>query len=103
MARNKKWTNEEDDVLIRYVRNHPQNLKKCFMMVSEHLTDAGTPRTPSAVAAHWYTAASKKPDALCFFTASEQHVSRNRKNGEGVESTANIWRRLVRAISSLFE
>jgi hypothetical protein len=53
------------------------------------------------VSAHWYQSLSKKPEALCFFTASEKHVSRNRKNGAGVESNSSIWRRLVAAIRNI--
>ena len=96
-----KWSAEEDAVLLRYVKNYPHNLHKSFMMVSEHLSDAGTPRTPTAVKAHWYSVLSKKPEALCFFTASAKHVSKNRKNGMGVESTPSIWRRLLNVIRGL--
>lgn len=98
---NKRWSNEEDAVLLRYVRNYPHNLHQCFLMVSEQLTDAGTPRTLGGVASHWYTVLSKKPEALCFFTASSKHVSKNRKNGMGVESTPSIWRRLLNIIRNL--
>lgn len=97
----RKWTAEEDQILLRYVRNYPHNLSKCFIMVSEHLTDSGIPRTPTGVQAHWYTVLSKKQDALCFFTASAKHVAKNRKNGAGVESTPSIWRRLLRIIRGL--
>lgn len=98
---NKKWTAEEDAVLLRYVRNYPHNLHKCFLMVSEHLTDAGTPRSVTGVQAHWYSVLSKKPESLCFFTASAKHVSKNRKNGEGVVSNTSIWRRLLNVIRGL--
>lgn len=92
----KRWTQAEDDRLLRQVRSFPQNLHKCFTLVSEELG-----RTPSAVAGHWYTSLSKKPEALCFFTASPKHVSRNRKNGMGVESNSSIWRRLMSVIRNL--
>jgi hypothetical protein len=98
---NKKWTAEEDAVLLRYVRNYPHNLHKCFLMVSEHLTDAGTPRSVTGVQAHWYSVLSKKPESLCFFTASAKHVSKNRKNGECVASNTSIWRRLLNVIRGL--
>lgn len=98
---NKKWTAEEDAVLLRYVRNYPHNLHKCFLMVSEHLTDAGTPRSVTGVQAHWYSVLSKKPESFCFFTASAKHVSKNRKNGEGVASNTSIWRRLLNVIRGL--
>lgn len=98
---NRKWTSHEDTLLLRYVRNYPHNLHRCFLLVSEQLTDEGFPRTPTAVQAHWYSVLSKKPDVLCFFTASAKHVSKNRKNGMGTESNASIWRRLLNVIRNL--
>ena len=94
---NKRWTRQEDQRLLRQVRQFPQNLHKCFLIVAE-----ATGRTEGAVANRWYSKLSKDPEALCFFTASSKHVSRNRKNGAGVESSASIWRRLVNVINELF-
>lgn len=97
MSRNyRKWTREEDQRILRQVKAFPQNLSKCFMLVAEEID-----RTPSAVANHWYTKVSKDPEALCFFTASPVHISKNRKNGAGVESNGSIWRRLLRIIRGL--
>ena len=93
---NRKWTEEEDNRLLRQVRAFPQNLNRCFLIVSEEIG-----RTPGAVANHWYTVVSKKPDSVCFFTASPKHVSRNRKNGNGVESNRSIWQRLMSVIRDL--
>ena len=97
----RKWSVEEDEILLRYVKAGMFNLSKTFIMVSEHLTDNGTPRTPGAVSSHWYTVVSRKPEALCFFTASSKHVAKNRKNGKGVDSTPSIWRRLLAVIRNL--
>ena len=98
---NKKWNEVEDQILLRYVRANPINLHKAFVMVSEHLTDIGHPRSVGGVQAHWYTVLSKKPESKCFFTASARHVSMNRKNGAGVASTASIWRKLLSIIKNL--
>ena len=95
-TKSKRWTASEEARLINQVRVFPQNLHKCFLIVSEE-----TGRTPGAVANHWYTVTSKKPENMCFFTASEKHVSKNRKNGIGEESNSNIWRRLVRIIRNI--
>ena len=93
---NKRWTRAEDLRLIRQVQTFPQNLHKCFLIVSEELG-----RTESAVSGRWYTHISQDPTNLCFFTASAKHVSKNRKNGMGEESNNTIWRRLVSIIRSI--
>ena len=94
--RNSRWTNEEDDLLIRYIKARPQNLNYCFLMVAEI-----TGRTKSAVSAHWYQRLSKRPDLWLFITASPHHVSRNRKNSMGEESSESVWRRILRAIRNI--
>lgn len=93
---NKRWTIAEDERLARQVKAFPQNLHKCFLMVAEELG-----RTESAVAGRWYQHVSKDPANVCFFTASPRHVSKNRKNGEGVETNTSIWRRLLNVIRGL--
>lgn len=66
------------------------------MAVSEY-----TGRSISAVAGRWYTAVSKKPDSTCFFTASQEQISINRKSGIGMECTNDIWQRLLSLVDSL--
>lgn len=92
----RRWSEAEEARLLRQIRYCPQNIKKSCTIVSEEID-----RTPGAVVNHWYTVTSKRPEALCFFTASEKHVSKNRKNGIGVESTPSIWRRLMAVIRNL--
>ena len=91
-----KWTEAENQLTLRHIRAFPQNLHKCFMIIAEE-----TGRTPQGVQAHWYSSLSKRPDVMCFFTASPHHVARNRKNGMGVESNGNIWRRLMAIIRNI--
>lgn len=50
---NRRWTDEEDQRLIRQIMAYPQNLEKCFLMVSEELG-----RSKQAVSAHWYAVLS---------------------------------------------
>lgn len=97
----RRWTEDENDVLLRYVKAYPHNLTKAFLLVSEHLTESGTPRTPSGVSGHWYTVLSKRKDVLVYFTASQKYVSKNRKNGVGVETSPSIWRRFLNIIRSI--
>lgn len=92
----KRWTEEEEQRLIRQVKAYPQNLSKCFLIVSEVIN-----RNPKAIASHWYNVTSKRNDVLCFFTASSKHISKNRKNGVGVNNTPNIWQRLLAIIKNI--
>lgn len=96
--RSKKWTEEEEQRLIMQVTVFPQNLNRCFAIVSEVIG-----RSSSAVATHWYAVTSKRPDVKCFFTASSKHIALNRKNGEGVPSTESIWRKLLRVINRVIK
>jgi hypothetical protein len=98
---NRKWTDNEDQIALRYIKANINNLSKGFLLISEHLTDAGMPRTPIAVQSHWYTVLSKRPEALCFFTASSQHVAKNRKNGVGQPINTPIWKRFLRILQSI--
>lgn len=93
---NRRWTRAEEEILLSHVKQNPQNLHNCFIAVGRT-----TGRSAKAVASHWYTRTSKDPDNLCFFTASSRHVSKNRKNGEGVVSTNSIWQRFLRVLRSL--
>lgn len=98
MANNhcKRWTPEEEQRVMRQVRAFPQNLNKCFLLVSEEIG-----RTPTAVSTHWYTKLSKDPRNTCFFWASSDNVTKNRKNGLGIHSNVSIWRRLLTVLRSL--
>lgn len=92
----KKWTEDEEQRLIRQVRAFPQNLNRCFLIISEEIE-----RTPAAIASHWYSVTSKRPDVICFFTASAKHVAKNRKNGEGVPSTTSIWKKFLKILKRI--
>ena len=93
MRKSKKWSQSEDQRLLRQVKAFPQNLHKCFIIVAEELG-----RTEGAVATRWYTVVSKDPKNMCFFTASPKHVSKNRKNGMGNAISRSLWSRLVALI-----
>lgn len=92
----RKWTEEENQILIRYIKPRINNLHACFMLVSEQIN-----RTPCAIAAHWYSVLSKRPDVQVLVTASENSVQINRKNGKGIPSTPSIWRRILAVLRTL--
>lgn len=94
--RGSRWTPQEDECLIRHLSEGIDNLHACFIAVSNEID-----RSPCAVAAHWYTNVSKRPDIRVLFTASKGHISMNRKNGKGIESNYSIWERLLRVLRLL--
>lgn len=91
--RARRWTEEEDRRLLQQIRVFPQNLSKCFNIVSEVID-----RSPTACAARWYTKLSKDPANAVFLTVSERHKIVNRKNGEGERSSRSIFHRILQLL-----
>lgn len=92
-GRCRRWTAEEDARLMQQIRVFPQNLKRCFMTVSEVID-----RTPTACASRWYTVLSKDPANAAFLTVSSRHKILNRKNGEGTECSPTLFQRILRLL-----
>lgn len=93
----RRWTQTEEDRLIRQVKVFPQNLHKCFLIVAEE-----TGRTPGAVANHWYTKTSKKPENICMLQITSHSALYNRKNGAGEQTPSRLWTRIMNAVRSIF-
>ena len=89
----KRWTIEEDRRLLQQIRVFPQNLNKCFIIVSEVIG-----RSPGACANRWYTKLSKDPANAVFLTVSSKHKIMNRKNGKGVRSSSSLFRRILKLL-----
>ena len=89
----KRWTEAEDRRLLQQIRVFPQNLNKCFLIVSEVIG-----RSPGACANRWYTKLSKDPANAMFLTVSSHHKILNRKNGEGIRSTRSVFRRILKLL-----
>lgn len=92
----RKWTEEENQVLLRHLKNGIGNFHACFAKVAEEID-----RTPIGVAAHWYAVLSRRHDVRMIITASEKSILINRKNGKGVESNSSIWRRILTVLRTL--
>ena len=96
-SNSRRWTQQEETALLRQVKSFPQNLSRCFIMVAEE-----TGRTPQAVANHWYTVTSKKPENIAYLFLTPSYVNRNRKNGIGEETPPTLWIRVMSFIRSIF-
>lgn len=79
MITRKRWTVEEDYVLVQAVKANPHNLKECFRTVSKQLG-----RTEKAAMLHWYKVLSnpnnKKYVGTMFVTLGRKAVYVDRKN-----------------------
>lgn len=80
MISHKRWTDDEEQVIISKVKNNPNNLCKAFREAASELN-----RTVISVTQHWYMKSATK-SALkdrcgnCFFTYSNKSLNINRKN-----------------------
>lgn len=101
MARSKKWTNEEDKVLVQLIEKYPHNLNKAFLMASGKLE-----RTKSACQFRWYqhlgNPNSPKHSSVCFTILSKRKQMVDRKNyieGRSKRKPKNnkvsIWKKIL--------
>ena len=70
----KRWTQDEDIVVLDQVRRHADNLSTAFQKAAEMLE-----RKPNAVKVRWYSVLSKKESNICFATLSDNKKVANRK------------------------
>ena len=73
MSTKKKWTEEEEEILVQAVKANPHNLSKTFREIAEKLD-----RTEVAVKIQWYTKTRSR--SICFVTVSQGKKFKNGKN-----------------------
>lgn len=92
----KRWTVEEEEILVQAVTTNPQNLRKCFIAVSASIN-----RSVDAVQWHWYSVTRFTPAGRnAYFLIGERSVYNGKNNTETseVEPVKNkkiIWRKLL--------
>lgn len=95
MTTRRKWTNEEEQVLISQVRQSPNNLAKAFRATSEIIE-----RSTHCVEQHWYTK-TRHSEAIFMTVSANNTISTNQKNvlystNDNTHEVVSIWRRLLR-------
>jgi hypothetical protein len=73
MSTRRKWTKEEEVILVQAVKANPHNLSKAFREVAEKLD-----RTDRAVSHQWYN--KTRINSVCFITVSQNKKLKNGKN-----------------------
>ena len=93
MTKNKRWTDQEDMIVVSEVKNSPTNLKAAFEAASKKIG-----RSKTACMCSWYTVLSKDKANACFVTISGKHQALNRKNGKGVKSSQSIFTKVLKIL-----
>ena len=80
MSTRRRWTSDEEQVIISKVKANPNNLQKAFREASLELG-----RSVNSTALHWYTKTASKEGLKdrcghCFMTYGGKSLNINRKN-----------------------
>lgn len=92
MSKRRKWTTEEEQVLIDQIKKSANNLQEAFRKTSKLIG-----RTEGACVYHWYAILSKRKDpSVCFVTVGHKTKNVNRKNvasntSDNTEKTTVSW------------
>lgn len=95
MSNRRRWSNDEEKVILDQIRLNPNNLSKAFSNAATQLN-----RTPQAVKARWYLTLRDRSET-CFMTISSKAVSKNRKNNKIPNSSntrkmrSTLWKRII--------
>jgi hypothetical protein len=85
----KRWSQAEEDILIKNVEKNVLCLHKAFEQTALEIQ-----RSPGAVAARWYQYTSKNCGTK-FATISGRHVASNRKNSKGKPLKLSIFKKIL--------
>ena len=89
MSQRRRWTNEEEQVLIDQVRINPSNLSRAFRNTSNI-----TGRSPHSCEQRWY--GKVRQSETVFMTIGTNTMSVNSKNSGNTQPVSvPIWRRIL--------
>lgn len=97
MTTKPRWTNDEEQVVIAKVRQHPNNLKQAFREASEEIG-----RTEYAITRQWYV--KIRHSETVFMTVGPKTINRNTKNiyqgssNNTERANVSIWRRILKLL-----
>lgn len=89
MSQRRRWTSEEEQVLLSQVRQNPGNLAKAFRATSEIIG-----RNPHSIEQRWY--GKVRHSEAVFMTISANAMSANSKVSDNTQPVRlPIWRRIL--------
>lgn len=93
----RKWTPEDEDVVIDEIGKNPTNMKACFLAASAIIG-----RSPSAITSHWYCYMARREDVCAKLTIGRHACVKNKarlKNAEEPKSIArSVFDGLIRLV-----
>ena len=98
MTTKKRWTKEEEEILVQAVKANPHNLEEAFRKVAKQ-----TGRTAKAIHHRWYR--KMKHNSRCFITISSEKQMINGKNYTSRNSSSPVttikilWEKLKNLIN----
>lgn len=88
----RKWSNEEEQVLIDQVRHYPNNLSRAFKVTGEEIG-----KSEDAVRNQWYN--HTRHSETIFMTVGAKNMNINSKNSSTTQPIQlSIWRRILRLL-----
>lgn len=92
MTTKRRWTSEEEQVLIDQVRINPSNLSRAFRNASQIIE-----RDWRSIGQHWYH--KVRHSETVFMTIGTNAMSVNSKNSDNTQPVSvPIWRRILRLL-----
>ena len=92
MSQRRRWTNEEEQVLISQVRQNPGNLARAFRATSDIIG-----RSSHSCEQRWYT--KVRHSETVFMTIGARNMSVNSKVSNNTQPVRlPIWRRILKLL-----
>lgn len=85
----RKWTSQEEAVVIEEISLHPNNLSKAFTLASSRIN-----RSKAAIRQCWYSKLSKERNLPVFGLIAENRYVLNRKNGDFIKTKTSIFSKI---------
>lgn len=95
MKKAKRYSKKENNIIIKYVTENPQNLSAAFKLAAEEID-----RKDTAIAQHYYGVLRKKRKNL-FLLTSGKTTTFNSKVGGTVEKDYNFVQKFVKKLFKL--
>lgn len=92
----RKFTPEEDNMIVEAIKKNPQNISKCFVMLAPKLN-----RSVDSIRCHYYSMIVKDDSNKLFLTVSSRKkytnykVQRKGMKAKPTQTTKSKWRRIL--------